>query len=227
MKKQKFESGFNSEVVEDFGQLSQCLECECAYEETALINNERYCQECVSIEFPNETAKFEKTDLKLSCPVTDNKCGAKNLSCDQFMVGTCCKNAPYCKQDTGNYQNYVSLDKIHDQSTDAEHDAEIKCESAEMKIETCRQNLEEAKKALELAEKESNDAQIELNEKKKWRRTVQKRTLYLATIAMKEDDSDLENEPDQTAGARNQTDRVSETCKVETENSAKENRQKA
>jgi hypothetical protein len=60
-----------------------------------------------------------------------------------------------------------------------------------MKVETCRQKLEEVKKALELAEKESNDAQIELNEKKKWRRTVQKRTLYLATIVMKEDDSDL------------------------------------
>ena len=72
-----------------------------------------------------------------------------------------------------------------------EPESRIKCDSAKMKIETCRQKLEEVKKALELAEKESNDAQIELNEKKKWRRTVQKRTLYLATIAMKEDDSDL------------------------------------
>lgn len=71
------------------------------YEETALINNERYCQKCVSIKFPNETAKFEKTDAKLSCPAMDNKCGAKNLSCDQFMVGTCCENAPYWKDDTG------------------------------------------------------------------------------------------------------------------------------
>ena len=51
--------------------------------------------------------------------------------------------------------------------------------------------MEEAKKALELAAKESSDAQIELNEKKKWRRTVQKKTLYLATIAMKEDNSDI------------------------------------
>ena len=45
--------------------------------------------------------------------------------------------------------------------------------------------------ALEHAKNLSKATHAELNEKKKWRRAVQKRTLFLATIAMKDDNSDL------------------------------------
>jgi len=51
--------------------------------------------------------------------------------------------------------------------------------------------LEDAENVLEHAKKLSKATHAELNEKKKWRRTVQKRTLFLATIALKDDNSDL------------------------------------
>ena len=67
---------------------------------------------------------------------------------------------------------------IYKKSRKEENEADIIVEKAEKEIENC-------KKALEAAEKKGKEAH-ELNEKKKWRKTVQKRTLFLANEAMKE-----------------------------------------
>ena len=69
------------------------------FEETAEINSEEYCHECVSVYFPNNAVKFEKSDAKLSCP--EGECDVKNLSVDQFIVGSCCKKASVSKHESG------------------------------------------------------------------------------------------------------------------------------
>jgi hypothetical protein len=47
-----------------------------------------------------------------------------------------------------------------------------------------------ARKTLETAEKKAKNANDKLNEMKKWRKTVQKRALFLAKKSMTEDNSD-------------------------------------
>ncbi|CBY34304.1 unnamed protein product [Oikopleura dioica] len=237
MKKPRFDISFNDEDVEDFGSCGQCFGCKRVFEETALIMSQPYCRNCVSKKFPNDTAKFVKTDAKFSCPSCGPQCGVKNLSCDQYMVGTCCENASsWIGNDSCHFANYWSLNKIYAESRDEEGNAETKPEIADMKVKTSEKALENAKKVLEDAENALEHAKnlskathAELNEKKKWRRTVQKRTLFLATIALKDDNSDLQNDngqkrKNQKADAQNQTDAGSETCKF---SPAEENRQKA
>jgi len=74
---------------------------------------------------------------------------------------------------------------LYAESRNEEGDAENKVEAADKKVVACR-------KALEDAETEAENAREELNEKKKWRRIIQKRTLFMTTIEMKKDDADLE-----------------------------------
>lgn len=74
--------------------------------------------------------------------------------------------------------------KLYGESRKEEGEAEINAESADKKVNTCR-------KALEDAEKEAKDAHDDLKSKKKWRKIVQKRALFVASAAMKEDNSDF------------------------------------
>jgi len=69
------------------------------FEETAEINSDEYCHECVSVHFPNNAVKFEKSGAKFSCP--DDACDVENLSIDQFMVGSCCKCASVSIHESG------------------------------------------------------------------------------------------------------------------------------
>ena len=76
------------------------------------------------------------------------------------------------------------MSKIHKEARKEESKAELKVETDDKEVETCRVALENAEKKA----KESND---ELEKKKKWRKTVQKRFLFVAKIAAEEDNSDL------------------------------------
>ena len=62
---------------------------------------------------------------------------------------------------------------------------------AETAVENADAKVVEAKKVLVNSEKTAAEAAQVLDEKKKWRKTVQKRALFLANEAMKEDNSDL------------------------------------
>jgi len=77
-----------------------------------------------------------------------------------------------------------TINKIYRDSRDEEDKSETRVENAHQKVEELRKSLEEA----EIVEEKELD---ELREKKKWRKTVQKRALFLAADAMKEDNSDL------------------------------------
>ena len=86
---------------------------------------------------------------------------------------------------------------------------------AETRVEDADKNLETCRKALEYAEIEAKNAHDELIEKKKWRRKVQKRTLFMTSVEMKKDNSDNENEGengDQNSEERNVA--IRETCTV-------------
>ena len=58
--------------------------------ETVLISNQPYCRFCQEEKFPDSTAKFEKSVAKFHCPV---RCGAEDLSFDEFFIGRCCVKA--------------------------------------------------------------------------------------------------------------------------------------
>lgn len=62
--------------------------------------------------------------------------------------------------------------------------AELKAESDDEKVETF-------KTALENAQKEPKESHGQLDQKKKWRKTVQMRLQLIAKIAAEEDNSDL------------------------------------
>ena len=83
------------------------------------------------------------------------------------------------------------MSKIHKESRKEEDRAELKAETAENKVKNCRVALENAEKELENAEKNAKESNDELEKKKKWRKTVQKRFLFVAEIAAEEDNSDL------------------------------------
>lgn len=74
--------------------------------------------------------------------------------------------------------------KVYKESRKDEDTAETMAENAAKEAETSREIYKAAKRKV----REAND---ELYEKTKWRKTVQKRTLFLASEAMKEDNSDL------------------------------------
>ena len=76
------------------------------------------------------------------------------------------------------------MSKIHKEARIEEGKAELKAESDDKEVETCRV-------ALETAEKNAKESHDELEKKKKWRKTVQKRFLFIAKIAAEEDNSDL------------------------------------
>jgi polyhydroxyalkanoate synthesis regulator phasin len=58
-------------------------------------------------------------------------------------------------------------------------------------VETSDENVDNCRKALEEAIKRAKTAHDQLNDKKKWRKIVQKRRLLVGKAAMKEDNSDL------------------------------------
>ena len=70
-------------------------------------------------------------------------------------------------------------------------DARTDEDSAETVLENAVKNVAEAKLVLKKAEETEANAVKSLDEKKEWRKTVQKRALFLAKEAMKEDNSDL------------------------------------
>ena len=74
--------------------------------------------------------------------------------------------------------------KVYKESRKDEDTAETMAENAAKEAETSREIYKAAKRKV----REAND---ELYEKTKWRKTVQKRTPFLASEAMKEDNSDL------------------------------------
>ncbi|CBY32047.1 unnamed protein product [Oikopleura dioica] len=186
------------------GDRGQCFGCKNFYYETAVVSSKAYCRKCFSKNFPdNSNAKFEKTDAKFRCRKT---CGAEDLSFDQFFIGNCCVDASR------------SIGKCN-------CTAETKAETAAKKVVTCR-------KALEDAEKEKQEANDELNDKKKRRKIIQKRALFLGSAAMKEDNSELESEEEgenkkNNSGERNVTNTEGETCKVCFEIYAEGDRQKS
>jgi len=206
--------------VIDHGARGKCHSCERFYSETASINNKAICRTCFSKNHPNNsTAKFEKSDAKFRCI---QKCGAENLSFDEFFVGTCCVGASTSflhriKKFFLKFKFFLEIffqnsftQKLYEESREKEGIAEIKAEKAEKKVKAC-------KRALDDAEKEAKEALDDLSDKKKWRKKVQKRALLVATKAMKEDNSDLENEIEAENGDRNsdqQTDTNKETCTV-------------
>ena len=83
------------------------------------------------------------------------------------------------------------MSKIHKEARREEGKAELKAESDDKEVETCRVALENAENALENAEKNAKESNVELEKKKKWRKTVQKRFLFVAKIVAEEDNSDL------------------------------------
>merc|ERR1711934_510052 len=188
---------YNGRVVVS-GTRAKCFDCDDFYEETAKINGRQYCHECVSKKFPNNAAKFEKSDALFRCPregCPREGCGVQNLSFAEYMVGSCCKKASVWSYVPAKYGNFFKLTKIY---------AEIKVETAQEKVKTCQKALEDAKTALENAEKEAECSLVELKVKNKWRRKVQNRTFFLAKIAMKEDNSDFEDYDEDENTAPNQ-----------------------
>ena len=81
-------------------------------------------------------------------------------------------------------QRHTIVNNIYTESRKDENKAEIEVETAEKEVESVR-------KKLLAAEKKAKDARDKLNDKKKWRKTVQKRALFLAKEAMTEDNSDI------------------------------------
>ncbi|CBY36631.1 unnamed protein product [Oikopleura dioica] len=146
---------------------------------------------------------LKKSDAKFRCPV---KCGADNLSFDQFTVGTCCEAASRWTG-TKTFYKISLLNRLYAESRYDEGDAETKVETADKKVESCR-------KALEEAEIDGKNARDELGEKKKWRRKVQARFLFMASVEMKQDNVDKVENGDQNLEERNETNTDGETCKV-------------
>jgi len=218
-------------LVTDFGTRGKCVNCAeyeylmkiyrytfnlSAYEFTADIDFKRYCRCCVSRKFPKLTVKYEKTDAKFSCPASISHkvvCDAKELTYDEFYVGSCCKNAALWTYELGKFDRQMTLQFIYDDARKAEDSAEREAENADAKVV-------EAKKILEKAEKTAADAATSLGEKKKWRKTVQKRALFLANEAMKEDNSDLADETDEDEMENRKKRKIDEeeadklTCKI-------------
>ena len=64
-------------------------------------------------------------------------------------------------------------------------------DTAETRLENADKKVAEARNLLEKATQNQINSDRSLEEKKKWRKTVQKRALFLANEAMKEDNSDL------------------------------------
>lgn len=114
------------------------------------------------------------------------RCGAENLSFDQLIVGTCCAQASRWIHEFKFYHDSV-LGQIYAESREEEGEAELMVETSDENVDNCR-------KALEEAIKRAKTAHDQLNDKKKWRKIVQKRRLLVGKAAMKEDNSDLESE---------------------------------
>ncbi|CBY18623.1 unnamed protein product [Oikopleura dioica] len=186
----------HSRYVTDFGTRGKCFGCTHASGFTAEIKttgkgSERYCKFCVTQKFPEAKAKYEKTDAKFSCPACLSKneslrCNTKELTYDEYYVGSCCKNAGLWTYKTGKLFRQMTVQHIYEDARKDEDSAETAVENADAKVV-------EAKKVLENCEKTACEAAHVLDEKKKWRKTVQKRALFLANEAMKEDNSDLED----------------------------------
>jgi len=208
----------NNHCVTDDGSRGRCDGCKGVYGETALFDGRVYCRKCMSQKFPeNKTAKFEATDAKFKCP--PKKCDADQLTCAEFYIGTCCEQASLWTQDNFKFQRLEIVSTIHKEARQEEGKAELKAETAEKKVKNCRV-------ALESAEKEEKESHDEFEKKKKLRKTVQKRVLFLTKIAAEEDNSDLEenNSPEPRNEANESAE---ESCKVCFEKFGEDDRQKA
>jgi len=170
-----------------------------------------YCRKCTSKKIPgNKTAIFKATDAKFKCPSITERCNADQLSFDEFFVGSCCLNASYWTQNTYKLERLTVVNQIYTETRKDENTAQMEVETAEMEVETAR-------KTLETAEKKAKDANDKLNEKIKWRKTVQKRALFLAKIAMTEDNSDNESDEkpgDENADEPDEREDEDNSCKV-------------
>ncbi|CBY42745.1 unnamed protein product [Oikopleura dioica] len=199
--------------VSDDGSRGRCDGCKWVYGETALFDGRVYCRKCMSQKFPEKTAKFEATDAKFKCP--ELKCDADQLTYAEFNIGTCCEQASLWTGDNCKFERLEIVSKIHKEARIEESKAELKVETDEKKVKICQEALENAEKELENAEKNAKESNDELEKKKKWRKTVQKRFLFVAKIAAEEDNSDLANES------------ADESCKVCFEKFGEDDRQKA
>ncbi|CBY14418.1 unnamed protein product [Oikopleura dioica] len=200
--------------VIDHGTRGQCFGCQSFLYETTHVSSQIYCRSCFTVKFPNNsTAKFEKSDAKFCCP---KKCGARNLSFDQFIIGDCCETASRWVGSLTFYKISI-LNRLYVDSRNEEGDAETRVVTADKTVETCRQALEDA-------EYKAKNARDELDEKKKWRRKIQTRTLFMTSIEMKQDNADIENR-DQNSHQQNDTNK--ETCTVCFDIYAEDERQKS
>ena len=91
------------------------------------------------------------------------------------------------------YFSFITINKIYGEARDEEDKAETKAETAGEEVEDAKERVEAARMTLQKAKRKFKDANEELNVKKKWRKTVQKRALFVAAEAMKEDNSELGN----------------------------------
>jgi len=157
-------------------------------------------------------AKYEKTDAKFSCPASVAKllrCNARKLTYDEYFIGICCENAALWTYKEGKFFRQMVVQHIYD-------DARTDEDSAETVLENAVKNVAEAKLVLKKAEETEANAVKSLDEKKEWRKTVQKRALFLAKEAMKEDNSDLETDEEMKNSKKKKIDEEEDklTCKI-------------
>jgi len=112
------------------------------------------------------------------------------------------------------------VNKIFKDARKEENMAELKAESDDEKVETF-------KTALENAQKEPKESHGQLDQKKKWRKTVQMRLQLIAKIAAEEDNSDLDDNNDPAPTDNGASESADENCKVCFENYAEGDHQKA
>ncbi|CAG5091529.1 Oidioi.mRNA.OKI2018_I69.PAR.g13104.t1.cds [Oikopleura dioica] len=191
-----------NEFVRHWGFFGLCHSCERAVESTAEINGQRFCRDCKAEKFPEiVTAIFNDSDATFACPA--GACGADDLTLEGFWIGSCCENAASCVDDEFKYERLSIVNKIYEEARDEEDSAEEDVEEASEALEKAQNDVERIKEALQNAENAQQNAEEEhaaakekLEEKKAWRKKVQKRALVLAEDAMKEDNRDLDDEDD-------------------------------
>jgi len=188
MKKPLKSMTIHASFVTDFGTRGKCVNCVNASEFTAEIDSKIYCKSCGSRKFTKSSVKYEKTDAIFACPASisgKQRCSVTELTYDEYYVGSCCENAAQWTYKTGKLFRQKTVQLIYENARKDEDTAETRLENADKKVA-------EARNLLEKATQNQINSDRSLGEKKKWRKTVQKRALFLANEAMKEDNSDLE-----------------------------------
>ncbi|CAG5099658.1 Oidioi.mRNA.OKI2018_I69.XSR.g16621.t1.cds [Oikopleura dioica] len=190
------------DYITSYGRFGKCSDCGFHSEATALIRKKRFCEDCKEEKYPDEKPEFQETDARFKCRA--GKCGAKNLSFREILIGSCCKDAAKAISDNvweSKYERDV-MNKIYMKIKTARCSFNSKIDEAEGELYSAKNAVRAAKEALKKAEERVLAAEVNLGYARikhrdltKLEKKSEKRVLVITKAAFEEHDEPPAKKP--------------------------------